>query len=54
MLALALPAAAPIPTPRQQQMQKGRAMMRTQQTNATKQATTIAAIIPAARLLETE
>ena len=45
MLAPALPAAAPIPTPRQQQMQKGSARMRTQQIHATKQATTIVAII---------
>ena len=45
----ALPAAAPIPTPRQQQMQIGIVIIRTQQTNATKQATTIAAIIAAAK-----
>ena len=48
-------AAAPIPTPRQQQMQIGIAtMIRIQQINATKQPMTIAAITPAARLLETE
>ena len=35
-------------------MQIGIVIIRTQQTNATKQATTIAAIIAAARALETE
>ena len=45
MLTPAEPAAAPIPTPRQQQMQKGREMTRTQQKNTAKQAMTIPAII---------